>query len=75
MTPQDSDFLFRRVVLPLLLHARAIILMGERFLHFQLNRNTPYAPRVGFHEIAGREITADHSQRSPRLYHVNLNVS
>jgi hypothetical protein len=38
--PQDGDLLFRSVLLPLLLHALSpFSLMGERLLHFQLNRN------------------------------------
>ena len=42
MPPQDDDLLFRRVVLPLLLHAFSpCTLLGERLLHFQLNRNKP----------------------------------
>jgi len=40
MPPEDGDLLFRRVVLPLLLHAFSpCTLLGERLLHFRLNRD------------------------------------
>ncbi len=40
MPPQDGNLLFRRVVLPLPLHAFSpCTLLGERLLHFKLNRN------------------------------------
>ena len=45
MPPQDGDFLFRRVVRASVASScvRSIILAGERFLHFQLNRNKTFS--------------------------------
>jgi hypothetical protein len=56
MPPQDGDFLFRRVVLPLLLHTFSPLPLGERLPPFPAEpeqaRRTGPTLRERFHQMS-----------------------
>lgn len=56
MPPQDGDLYFRRVVLPLLV--LSFTLLGERPLHFHLNRNSDVVAKLGMASPDGSLLTS-----------------
>jgi hypothetical protein len=57
MPPQNGNFFFRGVVLPLLLSCvRSVILTDERFLHFQLRKAKPAGRTTDISQFASKRI-------------------